>query len=229
MEEYFVTFFVLIFLIIYFLPTIISITRRNNIVSVLLINLFLGWSVIGYFAALWLAIFHTKEDKLRDNRVIVNNNIIVNTEKNAQINQKNEPQQKNISEPLRTKTIKLTEKQKNILIVCCGVLGGLIAMFLCVPNLEDENFYQQNQIYKENSQMFNELFECKNIEPEEYREELCRCIYEFSIKKEKEYYAQKDKIQNKKYEYSFQKTKDLNKLAEAYQMEAVGVCDDIIQ
>lgn len=224
MEEVFVALFFLVCFAMYFLPTIIAIIRKNNIASVLLINLFLGWSVIGYFLALGLAIYNTKHSK-----VIVNNSIIVNSEKNAKINQKSEPEQKTINKQLTKKNKKnLTKKQKDFLIVSCGVLGSIILILVFGRTLDDKVFYMQLQEYEQNSKMFKELFDCENLKDEEYREEVCTCLYEFSVKKEQEYYLQKEKIQKTKYEYSYQKDKDLNKLKEAYQTEAISICEDII-
>lgn len=43
---------------LYFLPAIIaSVRRTHNSTGILLLNLFLGWTVIAWFAALLLAIF----------------------------------------------------------------------------------------------------------------------------------------------------------------------------
>jgi hypothetical protein len=43
--------------LMYFLPTIIAIARsKRDIVGILMLNLFLGWTVIGWFIALiWAA------------------------------------------------------------------------------------------------------------------------------------------------------------------------------
>jgi Superinfection immunity protein len=44
----------------YFLPTIIAAVRHtHNTAGVLLLNLFLGWTLIGWFIALLVAIFST--------------------------------------------------------------------------------------------------------------------------------------------------------------------------
>jgi len=43
---------------LYFLPAIIAAVRHtHNSMGILLLNLFLGWTVIGWFAALLMAIF----------------------------------------------------------------------------------------------------------------------------------------------------------------------------
>lgn len=39
----------------YFLPTIVAVMRKHNIASILLLNLFLGWTVIGWIIALVMA------------------------------------------------------------------------------------------------------------------------------------------------------------------------------
>ena len=39
--------------VIYFLPTIVALVRhKQNVVSILLLNLFLGWTLIGWIVAL---------------------------------------------------------------------------------------------------------------------------------------------------------------------------------
>ncbi|HKC71518.1 MAG TPA: superinfection immunity protein [Terriglobales bacterium] len=39
--------------VIYFLPTIVALVRhKRNVVSILLLNLFLGWTLIGWIVAL---------------------------------------------------------------------------------------------------------------------------------------------------------------------------------
>jgi len=52
------SFFMWIFMLaIYFMPTIIAIARRrSNLVLVLLINAFLGWTLVGWVIALILAL-----------------------------------------------------------------------------------------------------------------------------------------------------------------------------
>ena len=43
---------------LYFLPTIIAAVRHtHNTAGILLLNLFLGWTVVGWFVALMMAIF----------------------------------------------------------------------------------------------------------------------------------------------------------------------------
>jgi Superinfection immunity protein len=50
--------FLLFMIGLYFLPGIIAVARHtHNSPTVLLLNLFLGWTVIGWFAALLLGIF----------------------------------------------------------------------------------------------------------------------------------------------------------------------------
>jgi Superinfection immunity protein len=48
----------LIFVGLYFLPAIIAAARHtHNSTGILLLNLFLGWTMIGWFVALLMAIF----------------------------------------------------------------------------------------------------------------------------------------------------------------------------
>lgn len=53
----------LIGIVFYFIPSIIA-KRKNksNRVAIYFINLFLGWSVIGWFAALFLAVRKDQRD-----------------------------------------------------------------------------------------------------------------------------------------------------------------------
>lgn len=47
--------------IIYFLPSILAITRKQkSIVDIILLNTFLGWTIIGWFAALLWAMLKQK-------------------------------------------------------------------------------------------------------------------------------------------------------------------------
>jgi hypothetical protein len=49
------------FLCLYFLPSIIALARKvRNTGSVVLINLFLGWTLIGWVVALAMAAFRTR-------------------------------------------------------------------------------------------------------------------------------------------------------------------------
>jgi hypothetical protein len=41
----------ILFLVVYFLPTIVAIVRNHNVGIVMLVNLFLGWTGIGWFVA----------------------------------------------------------------------------------------------------------------------------------------------------------------------------------
>lgn len=45
---------------LYFLPAIIAAVRHtHNSVGILLLNIFLGWTVVGWFVALFMAMFST--------------------------------------------------------------------------------------------------------------------------------------------------------------------------
>jgi len=43
-------------LLVYFLPSIVAIIRRNRPGPVFLINLLFGWTIAGWFVACWMAI-----------------------------------------------------------------------------------------------------------------------------------------------------------------------------
>jgi hypothetical protein len=50
--------FLIFSLALYFLPAIIAAARRtHNATGILLMNLFLGWTVVGWFVALLMAIY----------------------------------------------------------------------------------------------------------------------------------------------------------------------------
>lgn len=45
--------YVIIYLVIYFLPTIVAfLNKKVNAVSIMLVNIFLGWTIIGWIVAL---------------------------------------------------------------------------------------------------------------------------------------------------------------------------------
>lgn len=49
--------FITVVIFIYFIPTVIAFTRGSNLsAAVLVINLFLGWSILGWIAALVMAV-----------------------------------------------------------------------------------------------------------------------------------------------------------------------------
>ena len=47
--------YLIIIAILYFVPTVIALLRRHRTMQVLLVNLFFGWSVIGWIIALIMA------------------------------------------------------------------------------------------------------------------------------------------------------------------------------
>ena len=58
----FFIFIVLASFLIYFLPSVIAMIRRhNNFLSILALNFFLGWSVLGWLGALVWALVNPKE------------------------------------------------------------------------------------------------------------------------------------------------------------------------
>src|SRR2546426_658632 len=48
-------FYIAFFLLLYLLPSLIAIARRNRLVAVIVLNLLIGWTVIGWFVAFALA------------------------------------------------------------------------------------------------------------------------------------------------------------------------------
>lgn len=71
---------ILIIILLYFLPTIIAFYRgKSNWLAIMLVNLFFGWSFIGWFVALIWAV--TKDAERQS--VIINNS--VSSERNNQL------------------------------------------------------------------------------------------------------------------------------------------------
>ncbi|HTR39937.1 MAG TPA: superinfection immunity protein [Bryobacteraceae bacterium] len=63
--------FFLVGAILYFLPTIIAVSRnKTNLVGILLVNLLLGWSVIGWIVALVWAVSTERVDLARPVQVV---------------------------------------------------------------------------------------------------------------------------------------------------------------
>jgi hypothetical protein len=48
--------FIVIAFILYWLPTVVALLRLHQIGSVMIVNLFLGWTVVGWIAALAMAV-----------------------------------------------------------------------------------------------------------------------------------------------------------------------------
>ncbi len=54
--------FLLILVAVYFVPTIVAYSRRkDDIMAILLLNLFLGWTLVGWVVALVWAVTKDKE------------------------------------------------------------------------------------------------------------------------------------------------------------------------
>ena len=71
MEEIGIT-VIILSLIIYFLPSIIAIFRsKSNTAAIVVLNLFLGWTFIGWLVALIWAVSKDREQQ----QIIVNNNV----------------------------------------------------------------------------------------------------------------------------------------------------------
>jgi len=71
------------FLIIYFSPFIVALSRRKaNLTTILLINLFLGWTFVGWVVALFLACATNPQQT-----IIVNNNPNSSSQNHAESSQ----------------------------------------------------------------------------------------------------------------------------------------------
>lgn len=67
---------IILILVAYFLPTLIATIRgTTNVVSVFFINFILGWSVIGWFLALFMASSSNTEEQVRESRRVANNQL----------------------------------------------------------------------------------------------------------------------------------------------------------
>ena len=66
---------VIVGILIYFLPTIVGFKKHKlNKISIFLLNLFLGWSLVGWVIALVWATKHEQNIKIENNNYINHNN-----------------------------------------------------------------------------------------------------------------------------------------------------------
>ena len=64
---------ILLLLILYFLPSIIAMVKsKSNTAAILVLNLFLGWTIIGWIVALVWAV---SANNIRNQPIIVNNSV----------------------------------------------------------------------------------------------------------------------------------------------------------
>ncbi|TGK36717.1 superinfection immunity protein [Leptospira andrefontaineae] len=54
--------FLLPFIGMYFLPSIVAIVKKKNLILIPVLNLFLGWTVIGWIILLFLSVKKPKVD-----------------------------------------------------------------------------------------------------------------------------------------------------------------------
>ena len=62
--------FVIFIVLLYFMPTIVAMALLEDPLYIFLVNLFLGWTVIGWFAALVWAVAARKEFRIRESRTV---------------------------------------------------------------------------------------------------------------------------------------------------------------
>ena len=62
--------FVIFAVLIYFMPTIVAMVLREDPLVIFLVNLFLGWTVIGWFAALFWAVAERDSLRIRQVRTV---------------------------------------------------------------------------------------------------------------------------------------------------------------
>jgi hypothetical protein len=110
MRDLITTYFILYFLI-YFIPTVIALVSKNNRVgAVFVINLFLGWTFIGWVWALVWAV----SPKQQQQSVIINNHVSADRTVNPIIAQPTNDNFQNIqAAPKQTAQIEMTKAQSH--------------------------------------------------------------------------------------------------------------------
>lgn len=234
----------LVLALVYFLPTIIAICRKCNIGLTLLVNLFLGWTCIGWIVALVLALKGAEPVSLYRQPTIVINNTNTNAAENANVHQQVNNSQTD-SETTDKKTKKTSQNeyslmndianfckqhQKTIgktLLVIAAIFGTLFIFALIAVLIEDSEFNKKISFYKTQSTAFVELYDCENVDID-IREPLCKCLYEYSLKIKDEYFDKKYELSNARYDYSYQKDKALENLLNKYQQQGINICSKAI-
>lgn len=220
--------FVIVLITLYFLPSIIALYRSCNIIAVILINTFLGWTFIGWLVALILSLTSSN-----------NKNISIINNVQATVGDSNHVKSPNtVSEPphkqkLIISAAYLTAKRafvqhKNLILgICFGVLFILVLGFLG-RHQENQEFYDFVRTYKLKSRVFEELFDCEALVNQESKYEFCQCLYEYSVKISDEYLAKKNKILTARYDYSHKKTNAFQSLKDEYFDAGIAICIDAI-
>jgi hypothetical protein len=84
-------FFWVIGSLLYFLPTIVGFVRkRHNVLSIFLVNFFLGWSLIGWIVAMAWALSSSMPGQ---QQIIIQNNQVVDANSGSKSSTQSTPQQ----------------------------------------------------------------------------------------------------------------------------------------
>ncbi|EMK02286.1 superinfection immunity protein [Leptospira sp. B5-022] len=51
---------------LYFVPTIVAIIKKKNLILIPILNLFLGWTIIGWIVALILCVLKSEKDPMKE-------------------------------------------------------------------------------------------------------------------------------------------------------------------
>lgn len=224
---------VFILLCVYFLPSIIALIRGCNFLTVFLINLFLGWTVIGYFVALIIAATSSNNERNGHNATaVVNNNIVVHPGKDVKVSQ-SAPANNNGDNGVNLEKViehvkKISPKTKQAFTIIGCVVGSLLVMTICAGFLENREFYDVISRYESKSFAFRDLFDCKQLVDKEFKYRLCKCYFEYSLKIDEEYQQKIKEILNKTYEYSHQQNLEYQKTKDDYFNKAVNICSEAI-
>lgn len=118
----------IIFLIFYFLPSIIALFRgKSNSFAIIILNIFLGWTFIGWVVAL---VWSFTSDQ-KNNTVVINNNQKFKNPKNRESNFSNNNKKEELIKSHRNSIKKLNE----------------------IKNLLDKGILTQDEFAKQKSQI----------------------------------------------------------------------------
>lgn len=118
----------IIFLIFYFLPSIIALFRgKSNSFAIIILNIFLGWTFIGWVVAL---VWSFTSDQ-KNNTVVINNNQKFKNPKNLESNFSNTNKKEELIKSHRNSIKKLNE----------------------IKNLLDKGILTQDEFAKQKSQI----------------------------------------------------------------------------
>lgn len=201
-------------LLLYFLPTVFAMYRRLDTFPILLLNIFLGWTIIGWIVALVLSLKTTNEcaaQKCGNAGALMSpcgcNHTTTNT-----------PTPRNGG--LRLAII--------ILSTICGTLFCAFVSLCTYIAIADSKFDSKIGAYAIQSRAFAELYECPNSMDMEFRDAFCKCLYEYSVTVQDEYFEQKARLMNSQHENPLQMDNEVEYLRSEYQSKGLDVCENAI-